>query len=257
MDGSFLSDASVVSASRSFVCIRLATYEDEQEAAFMKSLYLGRSGQLENTTFAILSPDGKRKLTAAGRGPMHAYRGSSSLAAGMQRIARQHTRANAAALSDSQLPMMKNLDLALNVAAADGLPLIVTVADDKEQHGQLSAKLIPLAWSEAFAGQFIYAAVFDGTELKPVTGAKGSGNLVVDPGPFGLSGKVLARFGADASREKMTAALQHVVANFPRTDKDHSSHVRLGLQLGIDWESVIPETDPMSLRAKERVRGHR
>ena len=60
MDGSFLSDADVVAASRKFVCIRLSTYEDAEEAEFLRSIYVGRSGDLENTVFAILSPDGKR-----------------------------------------------------------------------------------------------------------------------------------------------------------------------------------------------------
>lgn len=222
----------------------------------MKSLYVGRSGELENTTFAILSPDGKRKLTATGRGPFHAYRGSDSMTAGMNRIAATHKGAKAAAGTDTQLPLLKNLDLALNVASADGLPLIVTVAESKERLDGLNKTLLSLAWSESFAGQFVYASVLDEKELKPVTGIQdGEGILVVEPGQFGLSGKVLAQFGAGTSRAKMESKLQEVIANFPRKQKDHNSHVRLGIQLGIDWESKIPETDPQSLRAKERARG--
>ena len=131
MDRSFLSNAAVIAASRNFVCIRLATYEDKKEAEYMKSLYLGRSGVLENTTFALLAPDGMQKLRAAGRGPMHAFRRADQMARAMNRIAADYPGANKALFTDVQLPVMKSFDLALNVAAADGLPMLVTVADDK------------------------------------------------------------------------------------------------------------------------------
>lgn len=258
MDRSFLSDAGVVAASRNFVCMRLATYEDQQEADFMKSLYIGRSGELENTTFALLSPDGKKKLATAGRGPFHAFRGAAAMAAGMNKIAADHTGAKDASLTDKQLPLMKNLELALNVASADGLPLIVTVADSKERLDDINKSLVPLAWEESLAGQYVYASVLDKKELKPITGAQGDeGILVVEPGQFGLSGKVLAQFPAGTLSDKMKSKLQDVVATFPRTHKDHNSHVRLGIEIGIDWKSEIPETDQQSLRAKERARGER
>ena len=256
MDRSFLSDAGVVAASRNFVCIRLATYEDQAEADFMKSLYVGRSGELENTTFAILSPDGKRKLTAAGRAPFHAYRGSHGMATGMNKIAANYKGVKETLGTDTQLPLLKNLDLALNVASADRLPLIVAVAKSKERLDVLTKKLLPLAWNDSFAGQFAYASVLDAKELKPVTGIRDDeGIYVVEPGQFGLSGKVLAQFDASATRDKMHSQLQQVIAGFPRNHKDHDSHVRLGIQLGIDWESQIPETDPQSVRARERARG--
>ena len=49
MDRSYLSDKDVVEASRDFVCIRLATYENAEEAKILKSIFTGRSGALENT----------------------------------------------------------------------------------------------------------------------------------------------------------------------------------------------------------------
>jgi len=258
MDRSFLSDASVVAASRNFVCIRLATYEDRAEAEFMKSLYVGRSGQLENTTFAVLSSDGKQKLTLAGRGPARAFRGATNMAVELNRIATQHSGAKKAALTDAQLPLMKNLDVALNVAAADGLPLLVTVGDDKHQLDRVNQSLARFAWGTDLAGQFVYASALDKKELKPVTGVEdGKQILLVEPGQFGLSGQVLAQFTANEHAESIRSEMRKVIANFPRKHKDHGSHVRLGIQLGIEWESQIPETDPMSLRAKQRARGGR
>ncbi len=256
MDRSFLSDASVVEASRQFVCIRLATYEDAAEAEFMKSVYVGRSGQLENTTFAILTPNGRTKLTAAGRGPFHAFRGSRSMADGMRKIAAKYPQAAKHALTDTELPFMKSLDIALNVAAADGLPMLIVRGDTPAERAGLCQRLVPAAWSEALAGQFVYCFVTRPEELKPVRGVEqGSRIVAVDPGPFGLSGKVLAQFTGDESTAQLKHGLLQAVADMPRSEKGHDNHVQLGIQLGIEWESEIPETDVQSLQAKERVRG--
>jgi len=257
MDRSFLSDEKVVEASRNFICIRLATYEDKEEAEFMKSLYRTRSSVLENTTFAILAPDGEEKLTATGRGPFHAYRDSEQMAEGMNRIAARFALTNQVR-SDQKLPQMKNLDLALNVAASDNLPLIVTIGDKESQLHEVHAQLLPLAWSESLAGQFIYASVLDKSKLKPIQGIQdGNSILVVEPDQFGLSGKVLAQFEDGTSPQQIRSKLLDVIENFPRVHKDHDSHVLLGIQLGIEWESVIPESDPQSVKARARARGTR
>ncbi|MCP4093415.1 MAG: hypothetical protein GY747_08200 [Planctomycetes bacterium] len=55
--------------SRDWVCVRLASYENEQESEYLKKLYRGRTGELNNTTFALVAPDGKTLLAPAGRGP--------------------------------------------------------------------------------------------------------------------------------------------------------------------------------------------
>ena len=62
MDRSFLSDKGIIRASRGFVCARLATYENKEEAEYLGRIFRGRSGQLENTVFCIMSPDGKDRL---------------------------------------------------------------------------------------------------------------------------------------------------------------------------------------------------
>lgn len=262
MDRSFLTEASVVAASRNFVCIRLATYEDEREAEYLKWIYTGRSGQLENTVFGLLTPDGQRKLSVAGRGPNHAFRNSSELSDAMNRVASRYPGARRAAWTDTQLPTMKRLDLALNVAAADGLPVVFTYTTSESEIKVMHQRLLPFAWRESLGGQFVYADVLDAKELKPVIGIrKGvdakAGIYVVAPDPFGLTGKLLASFPPDVSSDELRLKLNEVVVEFPREEKSHQNHVRLGIQLGIDWESEIPETDPQSLQAKERARGGR
>ena len=62
MDQSLWSDPLVIEASRKFVCARLATYEDKDEGAMLKSIYRGRSGELDNTVFTVLSHDGKSRV---------------------------------------------------------------------------------------------------------------------------------------------------------------------------------------------------
>ena len=62
MDRSYLSHAGVVAESRKFVCVRLQTYENSAERSLLKTIFVGRSRELENTTFSIMNPDGTRNL---------------------------------------------------------------------------------------------------------------------------------------------------------------------------------------------------
>src|SRR5918911_333929 len=76
MDRRVLSDPAVVAASRDFVCARLLTYESAEEGKFLESICRTGSGQLENTVFGFLAPDGVTPLTRVGRGPEHVFGGS-------------------------------------------------------------------------------------------------------------------------------------------------------------------------------------
>jgi hypothetical protein len=255
MDRSFLSADSVVAASREFVCIRLATYEDEREAQFLKTVFLGRSGQLENTVFCLLSPDGKRMLSRPGRGPSFAFRDAAEMAAGMIQSAAEYPSARRSPTTKPRLPLMKNLDLALNVASCDNIPLIVTLAGDQHQLAQLDEKLALFAWSKEFAGQFVYASVREKTELNSIDGnQRAEGILVVDPGPFGLSGKTLLDLPPDAGWLQIEQGLRQILSRPRPEPMDPRSHISLGMRMGIQWRSAIPVTDPQSLRAKAQAR---
>lgn len=248
-------------ASRNFVCIRLATYESQKEADFMKSVYLDSSGLMKNTTFAILSPNGKKKLTRAGRGPMHEYRSASEMAAGMDKIAKTYKVDAKNATSDVGLPFAESVEIGLNISSADVIPMVVLVSKDKDQVKALENKLVPLAWrDDSIIGQFTYAKATDAKDLSTLTGVEGDAAktnsiLIVEPGQFGLSGKVMAQLDAEVSNDELKTALTKAVKDCKRIHKDHSGHVNLGIQLGIDWESEIPETDPESVAAKKRKRG--
>ena len=108
--------------------------------------------------------------------------------------------------------------------------------------------------------RFTYARVTDPNQLKPLTGIEGSLDdlnavLVVQPGQFGLSGKVLMQFDTTTNDQEWKRDLLQIVQDFERAEKDHRNHVQLGIKMGIDWESAIPETDQESIAARRRARG--
>lgn len=253
MDRSFLSSRAVVAASRKFVCIRLATYESKEEAKYMETIFLGKGGVLANTVFCILAPDGKKKLVRPGRSPQFAFSNASQMAGQMSRLAAQYPRASQNALSDTHLPQLKKVDVALNVAACDNRPLVVTVASSQEQLNEVNQKLLKKAWSEKLAGQFVYASTVKRTDLKALAGANDSSAiLLVEPDAFGLSGKVVAQLDASATDANIEMALAKAIKDFQPYAKSHRQHLQLGHQLGIEWETAIPETDADSIRARER-----
>lgn len=255
MDRSFLSDERVVSASRNFVCIRLATYESKAEAEFTKSIFIGRSGQLENTTFAILSHNGQELLARPGRGPSRAFVDSDAMSTALQEIAAAYLKKTTAYKPPSEIPWTQRLDLALNIAAADKLPLIVVVQDRLGQDDMMERFLGRLAWSDAFLGQFVYTKVSEQRELAPIMDADtAAGILVVHPGTFGLTGRVLLQWHQHDNKHAFRSTLTQLVRDFPRWSKDHESHVQLGLQLGLEWKSRIQVTDQQSLQARARQR---
>ena len=79
MDRSFLSDKGIIRASRNFVCARLSTYESKEEAEYLSGIFT-RGGELENTVFCIMSPDGKDRLVSSGRSPGWVFPGSEDQA---------------------------------------------------------------------------------------------------------------------------------------------------------------------------------
>src|SRR3954452_16415150 len=117
MDRSFLSQPDVTAAARRFVCVRLTTYENAEEAAMLQALCPTRSGELENTVFALLSPDGKRPLTRPGRTARHTFGDAAEMARAMHRIADEYKVPASPAPGILELPTVPTVRLALNVAA--------------------------------------------------------------------------------------------------------------------------------------------
>src|SRR5215204_1471310 len=150
MDRSFLSRPEVIAASRAFVCVRLATYEDADEARFLKAFLRTRSGEVENSVFGLLAPDGTTKLTRAARGTGQVYTDAAAMAADMRRVAGHYSPT---AAIDS-LPLVAGPRLALDVAAADGRPLVVILGTDMAARQRLVESVAKLAWTDELIGRF-------------------------------------------------------------------------------------------------------
>ena len=245
----------VVAASRDFVCIRLLTYENKSEYDFMEDLLGVSPGTLPNTVFCVLAPDGKTQLVRARRGPRHGFSGARSMADGLRRIAlRYPVRADQVVASRS-LPLIRPVDLALNVAASDNRPLIVTVAPDPQQLAALQQQVQQLAWTPRFIGQFIHSSAQRRAALKPLAGAQpDAAILIVEPGAFGIAGKVVAQLALPTSPAAMATAFTAALDAFVPPRKDHNRHIEMGYQLGIEWTTVVPESDRQSVRAKARFK---
>ena len=255
MDRSFLSDESVIEASRDFVCIRLATYEDAEEAEFLGKIFKQR-GYLANTVFAMLAADGKTFLSRPGRGP--GFRNADAMAKEMKEIVRERYRnAPSKRWTDKTLPEMKSLDLAINVASCDGLPLIVAVAEKDEQLESMRKQVASLAWSRKFVGQFVCATVLATDDVRAVSGIDredNAGIYFVKPDMFGVSGMSIAKL----DREEGAIDANHLSAllkDFDVPKKNHRQHVQTGYQFGLKWKTAIPVTDKQAVQAAKRLWG--
>lgn len=232
----------------------MATYEDAGEAKFLENIFTGRSGQLENTVFVMLAPDGKKPLSQAGRGPQMAFRSPQLMTREMKKLAKRYPPQDVSGAP--LLPQMKNFRLGLNVAECDARPLVVCLATDEAEMKAMQDKLSPLSFSDELCGRFNYASVNDPEELKTITGDKpANGFLVISPGEFGTAGAIQFTLAAAAPAAEISKQLNAFADQFQRRDKEHRKHVRKGQQNNVDWQTEIPVTDPMSNAAKERASG--
>ena len=249
----------MIAAAQKFVCVRLATYESASEAKVMTNLFVGRSGQLENTTFGILSPDGKKELIPAGRGPKQMLgrragpRATTKLVSTLQEIGERYAKKAKSQTALKQLPVVANVRLALNVAACDGLPLVIAFAKDAKSLSKITAALTPLAWKLEFAGRCNYVVTTELKDLAKVAGRKlTSGVLVVQPDAFGETAKVLEEIAAGVAPKQLAKRLDSGLSAAKMPAKEHREHVRSGRRAGKTWESEIPVTDPGAVRAGGR-----
>lgn len=255
MDRSFLSQPAVIAASRRFVCVRLMTYESQEEGEFLKSFNVTRSGELENTVFAVLSSDGKRQLARAARSARQTFGDAPRMAAALNRIA-DEAGVKQTARAVPELPAVANVRLAIDVASCDNQPLVVVVAPDEATRKTLEERLRPLAWGERFLGRFIYTVASAPEDLAGIDGLKPrAGVLVVQSDRFGLKGTILRQAGPEASRDELAKCLAEGLARFRGEAKSFSAHVRAGKQQGVLWQTRIPVTDPMEQRARQSGRG--
>lgn len=255
MDRSFLSQPEVIQASRRFVCIRLTTYEDEAETAFSRSLFIGGSRDVENTTFALLAPDGKTKLTRAGRATRGLFGDAPDMARHMNEIAAQYSGKAESAKGLPALPVTLDVRLGLDVAASDGLPLIVVFAGNDQSRAVLEAKVSELAWNPEYMGRFTYAIAGTVKELATITGdTSQEGVLFIEPDTFGQKGKIVQVVPTVAVPEQLAATMRTLANTHPKQVKNMREHRAAGIQQGAFWEPKLPVTDRQEAAARARTK---
>jgi len=243
MDRSLLSDKEVITASREFVCIRTATYEDKQEAEFLKSTIFGGARDLRNFGYCLLAPDGKTILRRSSRGPNFVYANSTEMAKELREVAKKFPRSSIKK-TDPTLPQMKSVRLGLNVASCDGLLSIVVVGVDKAKVDQLSKALNEVVWRSDLIGKFIYSSTTDRADLEIVEGTESkTGILIVEPNVYGTRGKLIAAVGPGVTGPELRKALLSAAEAFKRPSKNHRRHVRVGRRNGEEWETEVPVPD--------------
>jgi len=265
MDRSFLADKDVISASRKFVCIRLATYENAEENKILTGFF-SRGGVLENTVFTLLTPDGKTKLVSAGRSPVWAFGGVrgaginaqpevsiKKMGQTMEAIALAYPGKGKATKGSPPLPYLADLRLALNVTAADRQPLVVVYSKSAEQRKKMEQELSKVAWSDQFIGQAQYVSASDASEFKSVKNFKAtSGFVVIQPGTFGLTGEPIAVIDAKTSASKLVESLAKALAKHKPSTLTYNQHRQMGSQAGARWVSKTPNQEKEARRGGGR-----
>lgn len=235
----------MVELSRQFVCARLTVYEDDAETQFLDKLSAHRPGDLKNSTFALLAPDGHSPLTTVGRSPRASFREPEDLAAAMKRITARYPQKEQGV---RQVPYMLGIRIGLNVASCDLAPFVVVLAKDAEARARIEATLAPLAWSAEFIGRFVYAHAENRDQLAAIHGVpEGDGVLLIEPDVFGLEGKVLAHDpGSDPAT--LLTALRTGFAACKIEGKDTRALIAEARERGITWRDV--DEPPAAARKK-------
>ncbi|MDP6739968.1 MAG: hypothetical protein QF404_08140 [Planctomycetota bacterium] len=251
----------MVTASRALVCVRPATYESATEGKLLLSLFRGRLGNLENSVFALLGPDGKERLTQTGRSPFMVFKTPSQMAERLTELAEEVGTKQTRAFRSQHLPAYPTLRLALNVAACDDRPLIVRLSQStpSKTKKKVTDPLTEIAWSDEWVGRVHYAHA-TAADVRALEGVKedaafpDSGYISLSPAPMGQGAELLGTAAEPASKAQLESLLQEAVEGHKVSAVLSSrDHVRAGKRAGVSWETVIPVTDPGRLD-KERAR---
>ena len=228
------SDPDVIKASRKFICVRIDSYESEENQKIVRS-HLG--GRFENTAFCVIAPDGEERLTRSGRGPQHISRDFDDIVAIADRYKSRGDILN------SHIPDFNSFALALNVSSADQ-KILLLIAGDEDEIVEAGKRIRSVVWNKNVMGRFNYDFESDSSSWTgPLSSkSKGSGFHLIRPGEFGLEGKIVMSLSLNASNSNLLKAM--VVANrdYAKSTKKkvYSSHVVEGRRQGKRIEMAVP-----------------
>ena len=211
----------------------------------------GGSGEPQNTTFALLAPDGRTKLTRAGRGARGIFADAADMAKQMATVAGKYPADPKASGAVPPLPVTLTAKLGVDVAAADGLLLVAVVATEDKARADLSATVAKLAWGKDFLGKFTYCSAKSADEFPKLDGLKAvDGVVIIAPDTFGMSGKVIAQLPADATPETVAKAMTAALASHAKAAKNQRDHRNQGIELGAYWVPKLSVTDKQEENAR-------
>ncbi len=247
------------------------TYENAAEGALLKDLYSGRNDNLENTVFAMLGPDGKKRLTMTGRSPNSVYGSGSESAATMARAMKRHARRYGKS-SDTKstltrsteqspaVPTVANLRLALNVASCENRPLVIVFHQEARSRRQLETNLGEVVWKKMLVGRSEYVVVDDPKELATIAQLRNNpkpGIYVVRPSTFGDRGRLIASIATDHKGAELAKELDAAFSKYRPREKSRGTHVATGQEIGVKWETQTPITDSRATRNSRQGRTRR
>jgi hypothetical protein len=223
----------VIDASRAFICIRPATFENAVEAKYLEAIFKGRAGTLENTVFGMLSPDAKVYLTRPGRSPQMVFRTPPEMAAAMKQMVAPYPPKD----QPTGIPAMQDFRLSLNTAACDSMPLVVAV-------GGGEALLARLAWTPELLGKWAYSPVATEAELKAAGVAAKPGIYALEPDTYGQKATVISQWPLSTDPAAIIIGLKEAQKKHNGQGKIANQHIESGIQKGVLWKSLLPNTDP-------------
>ena len=187
----------------------------------------------------MLAPDGQEWLTPASRGPEQVL-GRRGATEALHRYALMYP-----AKADSKDALVQDFHSfrqALNVASADQRVLVVINAP-AEQEAKLRQSLRAVANDKSVIGRFHFDFEQDGGWKANVTGtSEQPGIVLIHPGEFGITGKVLKQLPLNAPNEQIIAIMRQANTQFAATTekKVYSQHVAKGNREGIYFEGAVP-----------------
>lgn len=214
------------------------------------------NGKFVNTAFCILAPDGKKRLTRAGRSPAMGFgirqspdpdpeevkKVNARVLEAMNGIAKKYP--SKGSVADTVMVDFHSFEQALNVSSGDQRLLVFTVAAEKQREA-LKKNLQKVANHPDVIGRyhFDFAATVDAKWSDVIEGDKAkTGIFIIQSDEFGQAGKVLTELPLGSSDEKIRAALakanQHYAAT--ETRKHYGKHVEKGRRTGVKYEDAMP-----------------